>query len=159
MSQKMKDGKLVIDSETDKYFAAVMESNPFSAKRDASLYDVPPAIQKELKAKGLEWRWIDSKEYQANGNQHKNYWVPYRRTEVSSMESDTFEFKGGISADGYIRRKGSVLAVRPKQLGDKHRAMIEEKTRRQAQVAATEEQRFHEEAKRAGFKPKFLEEE
>lgn len=155
---KTKDGKLVIEQDLDGYFKTVMESNPFTANREASLLDVPQEIKNELVARGLEWRWIDSRQYETDGNQHKQYWVPYRRGMVkSSTDSETYEFKFGVSADGFVRRKGAVLAVRPKQLGDKHRAMIKEKTRRQAEVAQTEEARFRKEAQRMGVKTEVIE--
>ncbi len=156
---KTKDGKIVLETKADldNYFKPIMESNPFSVSRDSSIYDVPKDIQKDLESRGLEPRWIDSKEYEADGNQHKNFWVPYRRpVQVSSGEGDAFEFKSGVSADGYVRRRGSILAVRPKQLGDKHRAMIKQKTLNQAKIAAASQESLRDEARRAGFRPEDL---
>ena len=156
---KTKDGKIVLEtkSDLDNYFKPIIESNPFSVSRDSSIYDIPKDIKADLDARGLEARWIDSREYEKDGNQHKNFWVPYRRqAQLASNESDAFEFKSGISADGYVRRRGSILAIRPKQLGDKHRAMIKQKTLNQAKVAAASQESLRDEARRAGFRPEDL---
>lgn len=151
MSTKLKDGKIVIDQSTEAYFESVMASKPFATKHGSRLYEVPPAIKKEIEQAGYEMRFINEAQYKAASNSHKRYWVPYNANTFSGAVSDTSKSGIGLSPDGYLRRKTDVLAIRPKRLGDEHRAMIREKNEAQAAFAQTESFRFKEQAARAGF--------
>lgn len=121
MSKPMMDGKKHI-SEKPK---ATSTKNLFSPR---NLLDVPDDLKKEIDAKGLEYRWVDSKQMAENGNMHKNHWTLYRRdTATVSPEAQAF----GLPPDGTIRRGTVVLAVRPKELGEGHKALLKEKADRQ----------------------------
>lgn len=109
-------------------------ANPYGAYYAQDLLQLDPKLAAEIDAKGLEHRWIDANEFVARGNMHNHYWRPYKREAKDSengsaiLESD---WKFGNDPEGFIRRKGLVLAVRPKEVGDGHRFMLEDKSKRQ----------------------------
>jgi hypothetical protein len=78
-------------------------------------------VKAELERKGLEYRFIDYKKYVSEGNQHNRGWKVQKLESLSKTESFLF----GDSPDGIIRRGSLVLAVRPIEQGDKHRAWIQ----------------------------------
>jgi hypothetical protein len=92
---------------------------------------IPSDVQKELDAAGLEGRWIDYKQYTDSGNMHMKGWEIYRR---KTPTSDALSF--GSNPDGIIRRKGAVLATRPKAMCQQHRSWL--KTKAEAAVAHNE---------------------
>ena len=81
-------------------------------------------LKKEIGSKGLEYRWINYKKYVENGNYHEWGWAVYKREKAA----DTASFLLGNTPDGIIRRGDSVLAVRAKDICEKHRAHIRNKT-------------------------------
>ena len=83
--------------------------------------ELPQDIMDDLESKGLECRWISYKDYVANGNSHGKGWSIYKAPKRS--ETDTFTLGNG--PDGIIQRKEMVLSVRPKAMGDKHRAYLQ----------------------------------
>jgi hypothetical protein len=113
---------------------------PASARTDVrpggyysqDILQVPAELAKEIADLGLECRWVDAKEFVDSGNFHKHDWQPYKRakTEETAAAKEYAIFKYGNDAEGYIRRKSLILAVRPISLGDSHRAFIQERSRR-----------------------------
>jgi hypothetical protein len=55
------------------------------------------------------------------GNSHDRAWRPIKQSECGMIDQS---LPNGSDVDGYIRRGDLVLAVRPKELGDKHRAVL-----------------------------------
>lgn len=120
MSKPIIDGKKHI-SEKPKGKSTAAAFSP------RSLLDVPEDLKRELEEKGLECRWVDAKQMAEAGNMHRNHWEIYRRDPASiSSEAKVF----GLPPDGTIRRGTVVLAVRPKDLGQAHKAMLKEKADR-----------------------------
>jgi hypothetical protein len=100
-----------------------------------NMLDIPPAIAAELKEKGLEGRWINYNEFVKDGNFHRQGWVPFRPEKADS--SNGFFF--GNNPDGIIRRKELVLASRPKEICDAHRAHLKDAAKRKATSKKTAE--------------------
>jgi hypothetical protein len=123
MSNQVKGGRKPIAQKAT-------TANPYAGFFTRSLTDVPEDVKKAAEAKGHELRWIDKKEFVEAGNMHKNYWEPFRRDPAVAASHDTMDLAYGNSPDGYLVRKGMILASRPKQLGDAHREMIRERTER-----------------------------
>lgn len=126
MSNQVKGGRKPIATKSQ-------TPNPYAGFFTRKLTDVPDHIKKEAEALGHELRWIDKKEFVEAGNMHRTYWVPFKpkaRTEGAAESRDTMDLVFGNSPEGFIQRKGMVLASRPKQLGDAHREMIRERTAR-----------------------------
>lgn len=107
---------------------------------------VDPAIQKEIDTKGMTARWINASQLEAMSGFHQKGWRPYKCDTISA--SDSFF---GKSPDGYIRRGDCVLAVRPKELHERHKQYLEERASqgKQAQKAQAEELRRF--ARKAGL--------
>ena len=97
---------------------------PYAGYYEQSFLDVDPSLKAEIKAKGLEYRFIDRKKYQAEGNRHRHHWAPYQ---VDNAARGTMSVDNAPNADGLIVRGGLVLATRPIELGDAHRDFIERK--------------------------------
>jgi hypothetical protein len=128
-------------------------ANPYAGFFSRSLTDIPSHIQKDIEAKGQECRWIDAKDFAEAGNMHKNYWEPYTASkDVAAASHDILGLS--VNSEGIVKRRGLVLAVRPKGLGDAHREMIAEKTKRlhrQADVKKTAAE-MRKTAREAGIK-------
>lgn len=88
---------------------------------------VAKEVLDDIKSKGLEHRWVNAVELAANDGHHRRGWQVYKKPE--GLQS-TQGFVLGNSHDGTIRRKELVLAVRPKEWGDAHRADIRQRQRR-----------------------------
>jgi hypothetical protein len=87
------------------------------------MLDIPEGVKVELDAKGLEGRWINYNQYLADGNFHKEGWVPYKPEKQDA--SNGFFF--GNNPDGIIRRKELVLAARDKEVCEAHRTHLRDK--------------------------------
>jgi hypothetical protein len=92
-----------------------------------TLLDVPEWAKKDCEEKDQEYRWVDAKQMQENGNMHRNHWQVYRR-DASTVPAGGDAF--GLPPDGTVRRGTVVLAVRPKEIGDGHKAMLRQKAER-----------------------------
>lgn len=99
---------------------------------------LPADAEAEAKEKGWELRWVDAQQMFLNGGQHKNGWMPYRR---SSAVKDDFGFKLGNDPEGIIRRQSLLLAWRPIEQGDKHRAFLKARRERMSASFLKEEAR------------------
>lgn len=124
---------------------------PLSAKKQIrpariSLTDIfsdklglDPEIVSEIKAKGLAYRFIAVPHLQKNGGTHEYGWRPYKREcgTLDNVQAATL----GSDPDGYIRRGDLVLAVRPQELHEKHRAWLKQEAEA---ASAVQENKFEE---------------
>jgi hypothetical protein len=128
--------------------------NPYESYYSQNMLDVDKDIRSDIEKKGMECRWIDTKEFTASGNQHRHFWTPYKR-EVKPGTSETratMDIKHGNDPEGFIRRKSLILAVRPKQLGDAHRQQIAARTERLHQSSRAQVAEMKRLARQAGSK-------
>jgi hypothetical protein len=137
-----KGGKLPISQKND-------QNSDFGGDRDTSLLRVDPKIKKELAEKGFACRWISLREYQTNGNFHKQDWTPYK---VSAGAKGPGEFASGTNPEGYIVRKELVLAVRPLEAHNAHKAQIRRRTASQSQIQKVAAQKLRETLGQSGAK-------
>lgn len=89
---------------------------------------LPPSLEAELKAAGLEWRFIDSKKLYQNHGYHDKGWTPYKRDASETTKAD---FKEGADPDGVFRRGSLILATKSKEACEKHRQVLRQKADRQ----------------------------
>lgn len=91
--------------------------------------DIDDALKKELKAKGLQYRFVDFKQAKLNGGRNRSGWMVYRR------ESEDPRL-AGIAAladpDGLVRSGSMVLAVKTIQGAERQRAKIRAQSEAQA---------------------------
>lgn len=92
-------------------------------------------LKNEIANKGLECRFIDAKRLYEMSGYHKNGWVPYRREKAEGFGITDFKF--GSDPEGIIRRGSMILAVKPKDQAEKHRAYLRQKAGVYAQVNKT----------------------
>lgn len=112
----IKDGKKPISQKREK--------KPFSYQK-MSMLDVPPELKKELEEQGLECRWINAPKLRGQQGFNKHYWKPYK-VNYDKIGIDNF-FR---SPDGYLVRGDVILAARPKDIGDAHKARLKAKADR-----------------------------
>jgi len=112
----IKDGKKPITQKQEK--------KPFKFEK-LSMLDVPSELKKELSEQGLEYRWINAPRLRGQQGFNKNYWKPYK-VNYDKIGIDNF-FR---SPDGYLVRGDVILAVRPKDIGDAHKARLKSKADR-----------------------------
>lgn len=116
-----------------------------------------PELLQELEVKGLVPRWVDAKRiYEMQGYNDKG-WQVYKREKNHSDTIDSMEFKFGTDPSGIVRRGSLVLAVKTKAAAQRQRTFIEQKTERQAQVAAGEAEELRSIARRGGIKAEVFE--
>lgn len=82
-----------------------------------------PSLQESITKSGKEWRFINLKKFQENGNYHEWGWEIYRTTDTSTAQG----FMLGHNPDGIVRRGDAVLAVRPTEICEQHRAYLSDK--------------------------------
>ncbi len=87
-----------------------------------SSFAVPPEIKAEIKEKGLACRWVNGTSLQKSFGFNKNRWVPFKSEKAKAVTS-----MFGGDPEGYVRRGDLILAVKPKELQDKHRAYLADK--------------------------------
>jgi hypothetical protein len=92
--------------------------NPYESYYSQNMLDVDKDIRSDIEKKGMECRWIDTKEFTASGNQHRHFWTPYKR-EVKPGTSETratMDIKHGNDPEGFIREKASSSLCVPSNL-------------------------------------------
>jgi hypothetical protein len=109
--------------------------------------DVPEQIKAAIEKEGKEYRWLDAKQMSTNGNFHRNYWEVYKRDTSKDHELGAF----GLPADGTIRSGTCILGVRPKQVGDGHRELLEDKRKRQNQALRNQNTEFRKQLQKEGI--------
>lgn len=83
-----------------------------------------PEIKAQLKSEGLEWRFINRLQFREKGNSHRSHWQPYQ------LKTANGQAGVGTDAEGMVVRGDLVLAVRPKEIADRHRQFLEAKRAR-----------------------------
>lgn len=123
---EIKNGKKPISAKPKQMRPVTLDDvfgNPLTVNED---------IANAIKAKGLEYRWISYTKYANMGGSHERAWRPIKRSECGSM--DDTSLLNGSDVDGYIRRGDLVLAVRRKEQGDQHRAILKQEASRAKNV-------------------------
>lgn len=90
---------------------------------------VDPQLIKTIEEKGYVHRFINAKRYADMGGAHQARWRPVSMKQLKEWGYDTLslmEFKEGNDPDGYIRRAELVLAIRPKDLNERHKAYLKQ---------------------------------
>lgn len=105
-----------------------------------------PELKQELESKGLVARFISVAKFRENGGNHERGWVPYKRATMKAPQDDIF----GSNPDGYIRRGDSVLAVRPKELNEKHKTYLRQKAAERSNPVASRAAEIRKMAQAAG---------
>lgn len=95
---------------------------------------IDPAVAKEIEAKGLVYRFISAPQLQKMGGYHPRGWKPYKQ-DRGTMDVHSLQF--GSDPDGFIRRGELILAVRPKDLNEKHKAVLKQKAARGRETQTT----------------------
>lgn len=96
---------------------------------------VDPTILADIQKQGKVHRFINAKQLGEMGGHHPRGWVPYKPSaeQRANMEGQALLF--GSDPNGYVRRGDCILAVRPKELNDKHKAYLRQESARTANVA------------------------
>lgn len=108
--------------------------------------DLDPDLVAEIKAKGLGYRFINATQFRKTGS-HKARWVPYKR-DAKTVTDSIF----GADPDGYIRNGDLILAVKPQEKIDQHRAYLREKAASLSGINKKHAEEFREFAKESGVK-------
>jgi hypothetical protein len=116
---------------------------------------VSPEIARAIASKGNEYRWISFTKYTQMGNSHERAWRPVKRSECGMI--DPTSLQNGSDVDGYIRRGDLVLAVRPKELGDKHRSILKADANRAKNVQKNHADELRQFVRQAGINAKISE--
>lgn len=98
---------------------------------------IPPEVAKEIESQGKVHRFINAKRLGDMGGYHPQGWVPYRASDTARGNMDGQALLFGNDPNGYIRRGDCILAVRPKELNEKHKAYLKRESVRTSNVAKT----------------------
>ena len=113
-----------------------------------------PEIAKTIEGKGLSYRWISMRKWQEMGGSHDRAWRPIRRSECGNIGSNSIS---GEDPEGYIRRGDLVLAVRSRELNDKHKAYLRQESDRMSRIQGKQRQELAKEVESLGGKIKISE--
>lgn len=91
---------------------------------------IDPALAKAIDAEGQAYRFINAKRLQDMGGMHQNGWRPYRPSEEARAKMDAHTLLFGSDPNGFIRRGDCILATRPKELHEKHKAYLRQEANR-----------------------------
>jgi hypothetical protein len=95
---------------------------------------IDPEMQKIIEAKGFAIRFISASKLESNAGYHNRHWRPLPTSKLKEWGYDTLNtldsFSFGSDPNGFIRRGDLVLAVRPKDLHEKHRAYLKQEAAR-----------------------------
>lgn len=111
---------------------------------------VEPAILEAIKAKGMDYRFVNAKQLTDMGGYHPHGWRPLKLSEIECDKINLHSFQFGNDPDKYIRRGDAILAVRPTETGDKHRAYLKQEAERAKQIQKTHADELRALAKRSG---------
>lgn len=107
---------------------------------------LPDNLKSYLTEKGLDWRFLNAREYRGAGNYHRSHWQPLKVTEEMG--------KLGLmstTAEGLIQRGDLILGVRTKAVTAKHKEFLRERNRRYSNFAQTEARKLREDVARKGM--------
>lgn len=107
---------------------------------------LPDSLKKYLTEKGLDWRFLNAREYRNAGNFHRSHWQPLKIT--AEMADLGF---ASTTAEGLIQRGDLILGTRPKTLSAKHKEFLVEKNRRYSNFAKDEAKKMREDIRRKGL--------
>jgi hypothetical protein len=79
-----------------------------------------------ITAQDKDWRWINYPKYVEAGGIHDNGWTAFKLPDELKGAPGTLQF--GTNPDGIIRRGECLLATRPKEYSEQHRAWLKQKT-------------------------------
>lgn len=149
MSNQIKNGKLPLSSKP--------RAGGFVGGLDdifGNQLSVAPEIQKAITDKGLCYRWVDYRKLVDNGGAHERGWRAIKRSECGTLEGvPSF----GNDPEGYFRRGSMILAVRPKELNDKHVAFLRQEANRSSNIQRKHAQELRDYAKSTGIDMKISE--
>lgn len=107
---------------------------------------LPDNIKNYLTDKGLDWRFLNAKEYRGAGNHHRSHWQPLKITEEMGKLG-----MSATNAEGLIQRGDLILGVRAKAVTAKHKEYLKEKNRRYSNFGKTAAREMREEVARKGL--------
>jgi len=108
-------------------------------------FDVPEECLNELKGLKYSHRWIDINQLKKMGNQHRQGWVPFKFKCLSGKSKDNPFLD--ISLDGFLVRKGMVLAVKTQEAVDQQKSFVKRRTLAQSNAGKNAIDTFKEFAK------------
>lgn len=123
---EIKNGKKPLSSKPTTGPKASLDAifgNPFA---------IDPDMQRRADEKGLALRFISPARLQQMGGFHERGWRPVKRTELGydNMGAEIQVF--GADPNGYIIRQGMLLAARPKELNEAHKALLKQQAAQQS---------------------------
>lgn len=136
----MKDKKINEVSNKDPIFT----DEAFSY---SNILALPEVLKSFLTEKGLDWRFLNAKEYRGAGNFHRSHWQPLK---ITSEECSRLGISG-ITAEGHVQRGDLILGIRTKAITAKHKEFLKEKNRRYSQFSKNEATRMREDIARKGL--------
>jgi hypothetical protein len=81
---------------------------------------LPQELKDYLTSQGLDWRFLNAREYVANGNIHSGHWRAFK------VPADKVNAEGfyGANAEGLVQRGDLILGVRTKAISAAHKEHI-----------------------------------
>jgi hypothetical protein len=143
----IKNGKKPISQKTRP--ALVNHSDVF-----ANPLDIDPQLKNLIADKGFSIRFINYKQFVDMGGTHEAYWRPVSRKELKEWGydmMDTHSFISGSDPDGFIRRKDLILAVRTKELNEKHKAYLRQEAQSRSNLEKRHAEELRDQVRRSGL--------
>jgi hypothetical protein len=116
-------------------------------------FALDPNLEKVLRSKNVAWRFVSVSKLQQMGGYHERGWTPVTRAQLKEWGYDTIDtsFLFGGSPDNLFRRGDSVLAVRPAELHEKHKAYLRQQAQRGREVQSRQAEELRQHVKATGL--------
>ncbi len=112
----MSKGKETKPTETPSYDSTFRDTE-FAFNNKLGL---PKELKEYLTSQGLDWRFLNAREYRENGNIHQAHWRAFK------VPADKVGAEGfyGANAEGLVQRGDLILGVRTKAISAAHKEHI-----------------------------------
>ncbi len=94
-----------------------------------------PELVESIASQGLAHRFVNAKKLIEMGGYHAKGWRPYKPGAAERAKLETQSLLFGSDPDGYVRRGDCILAVRPIELHNKHKAFLKQEVARTQNTA------------------------
>lgn len=116
-----------------------------------NLLTIPVPLKTFLTEQGMDWRFLNAKEYRANGSIHNSQWQPLK------VPADLDLGLTAVTAERHLQRGDLILGIRPKTISAKHKEALRKKNELYSNFGKNEAKRLKEYVKSRGMSVKISE--
>ena len=100
-------------------------------------FKLPEKFKENLKEAGFDCRFVNAKKLEQENGYHHRGWKPFRTKDFTEEVYQPLGLGQGVygeNPEGVVQRGDAILAVRPLEMTEKHRARIKERGKRHKNI-------------------------